>query len=229
MKFNEVLLCIFFLLFCAFAADGAQLFVTLNVDGNYITNVPDPVADSHAVNKRYADQVFAENALNALPAKCAGGQIAGYTPVPGEDLHAGMQHGVDWSTNTRFTVDSTGSNVYDNLTCLMWTKNANLHQGYWTNAIDFCTNLVYGGYSDWRLPNIRELKSLVDLSKYSPALPDGHPFSFVQSYSYYYWSSSTSSYNSEYAWLVNIGHGHVSISAKAYGFSRCVWPVRSGL
>ena len=42
---------------------------------------------------------------------------------------------------------------------------------------------------DWRIPNIRELHSLVDFGRVAPALPDGHPFLNVQEL--VYWSSST--------------------------------------
>ena len=233
MKLNNLIGGFIAIAFCACVANAAKIYVTLNTDGNYITNVPTPVADSPAVNKQYADWVFTINkteskvitSTNAFPAKCAGGQISGYTPIPGEDLYSNMQYGVEWETNTRFAVDLTGSNVFDTLTGLMWTKNANIGgTKTWVNAIDFCTNLVYGGYSDWRLPNVRELKSLVDLSKYSPALPSGHPFSAVQSGNY--WSSSTYAGYSDRAWYVHLYYGYVNYYYKTG--SCYVWPVRSG-
>ena len=219
-------LTIIILCFCVSVANAVKIYVPINTDGNYITNVPTPIADTHAVNKRYAHQTYAANALNALPAKCAGGQISGYTPIAGEDLHSGMQHGVDWSTNTRFTVDSTGSNVYDNLTGLMWTKNANIDgKKTWTNAITYCNDLVYGGYSDCRLPNRKELMSLVDYSKYNPVLPNGHPFSDVRANDYYL-MSSTYAGNSDFVWSVRMNYGYAFNHEKIYSYF--VWPVRAG-
>ncbi|RLD09135.1 MAG: hypothetical protein DRI44_09225 [Chlamydiae bacterium] len=209
---------------------AVKVYQNLNMTGQNITNVPAPIADNHAVNNEYIENLVDElyegtNLSVAVPAKCADGQIAGYTPIPAEDLYTNMQYGVDWSTNTRFTVDSTDSNVYDNLTGLMWTKDANLHQGNWTNAINYCTSLVYGGYSDWRLPNRKELFSLVDFSKYLPCLPLGHPFSAVQASRY--WSSSTRAFDdSGHAWVVymDIGGAHYFDKTNSY----YVWPVRAG-
>jgi hypothetical protein len=57
----------------------------------------------------------------------------------------------------------------------------------------------FGGCRDWRLPSIRELESLVDLSSHSPALTIGHPFVNVQDA---YWSSTTSVYEPRYAWTL---------------------------
>jgi hypothetical protein len=84
--------------------------------------------------------------------------------------------------------------VTDNLTGLMWTKNANIWGTLtWNTAIDSCEGYSLAGYSDWRLPNRRELESLIDASRSSPALPLGHPFTGVQSS--HYCSSSTDADN----------------------------------
>ncbi len=76
----------------------------------------------------------------------------------------------------------------------------------------------------WRLPNRKELQSLVDRSRYNPALPSGHPFTGVQSF--YYWSSSSFAYNTYNAWLVGMKYGYVDGSGK--GNYSYVWPVRAG-
>ncbi|MCM2357274.1 MAG: DUF1566 domain-containing protein [Geobacteraceae bacterium] len=84
----------------------------------------------------------------------------------------------------------------------------------------------YLGYSDWRLPNRKELRSLVDISRYNPALPAGHPFTNVQAS--FYWSSSTFASSTDYAWVVNLRDGSV-LNYYKYGYGNYyVWPVRAG-
>ena len=77
---------------------------------------------------------------------------------------------------------------------------------------------------DWRLPNVRELQSLIDYGQYGPALPPGHPFSGVQSL--FYWSSATYVDNPITAWIVGLGNGVVGNGTKTN--PRDVWPVRGG-
>jgi hypothetical protein len=98
------------------------------------------------------------------------------------------------ATTPRFT-DHLDGTVTDNLTGLMWTKDAQQIPGKlnWQAALDACNNLVYpisGVYEDWRLPNKNELLSLIDHNDMIPALPPGHPFINVV-LSSYYWSSTT--------------------------------------
>ena len=63
------------------------------------------------------------------------------------------QKGVTWPS-PRFTVQGNTNTVIDNLTGLVWARNANLGGAMtWSNAIVYCEGLTYGGHSDWRLPN----------------------------------------------------------------------------
>ena len=138
-----------------------------------------------------------------------------------------LKRGLAWP-NPRFT--DHGNTVTDNLTGLMWTKNANLPNGTrtWNGAIDYCNGMNSGagtyGYTDWRLPNVREMQSLIDYGRSWPALPSGHPFTGVQPA--YYWSSSTYAGNTFSAWHVHLGHGIVDGGGKTYAYY--VWPVRAG-
>jgi hypothetical protein len=112
-------------------------------------------------------------------------------------------------------------------------KNANCWGGQnWTDALTLSNTLAAGncGLSDgsaagaWRLPNFRELHSLIDFGQFNPAFPVGHPFSGVQSN--YYWSSTTYVLSPTGAWYVDLINGYVNVNDKS---SFClVWPVRGG-
>jgi hypothetical protein len=145
------------------------------------------------------------------------------------------QAGVDWPA-PRFT-DNLDGTVTDNLTGLIWLKDANCAS--FLAPIDFeaalgeanglsqgFCGLTDGSMAgDWRLPNIKELLSLVDYSQSSPALPSGHPFTSVESS--FYWSSSSYVPNPTIAWLVNMASGSGSLVANKT-LSTYVWPVRGG-
>jgi len=125
----------------------------------------------------------------------------------------------------RFTVQTNTECVKDNLTGLIWARNANqLGRVTWFNALSSCNNLNYGGKTDWRLPTIQELCSLIDYSNFCPALPTGHPFNVVQLD--YYWSSATYANGADYAWCVFLYHGLVDVSTKVTAYY--AWPVRGG-
>ena len=140
------------------------------------------------------------------------------------------QTGCKWDTSKgpRFITNSVSKTevaIKDRLTGLIWSQNANIgRQKSWAAATNYCENLVYAGNSDWRLPNVLELKSLIDYSRDNPALPSGHPFSAVQAY--YCWSSSSNACNSSFAWYVHMSYGNVSYNDKTRSYY--VWPVRAG-
>ena len=117
-----------------------------------------------------------------------------------------------------------GEIVSDTATGLQWQDDAIVKTTTrtWTSAIDYCENtLTLGGHNDWRLPNKKELLSIADRSRYNPAIDDTV---FVNTASYYYWSSTTYAYYSDYAWVVGFGYGYSSYYGyKTYdGYVRCV-------
>lgn len=160
------------------------------------------------------------------------GQTVSYVTNGTEDDGA-LQKGEVWPT-PRFTDNGNGT-VTDNLTGLIWMKNANAFGGQiWADALSDAKNLQ-AGYSglvdgskpgDWRLPNIRELQSLIDYGSAGPALPAGNPFTGVPQLSVY-WSSTTDAGDITKAWYVHFdGGGYVYNSDKSSGCY--VWCVRGG-
>jgi hypothetical protein len=151
----------------------------------------------------------------------------GQTPSYRTGDDGDLETGTAWP-NPRFTDLSDGT-VKDNLTGLEWVKAPHSLSGNsgtmkWISAIDFCNNLVYAGHSDWRLPSIKELESLVNCGAYNPALPAGHPFAGVQNG--LYWSGTSFAIDTDYAWLVGMYNGYVLYFNKSSNFY--VWPVRGG-
>lgn len=139
------------------------------------------------------------------------------------------EKGVAWP-NPRFTVQTDTNCVLDNMTGLMWARNANLvGVTNWDKAIIYCENLNYGGQTDWRLPNRRELFSLIDDGAMGVALPQGHPFSGVQDN--YYWSSTADPQEAlkhlDQKWIVDMGDGSVILN-NVTNYNNYVWPVRGG-
>jgi hypothetical protein len=62
---------------------------------------------------------------------------------------------------TRFTVYDNGT-VMDSSTGLMWAAHDNGAAATWKEAMIYCEGYAGGGYEDWRMPTIEELKTLYD-------------------------------------------------------------------
>lgn len=62
-------------------------------------------------------------------------------------------------------VDNGNGTVTDNATGLTWTQNDSGTGLDWEGALNYCSNLEYAGINDWRLPNAKELQSIVDYSR----------------------------------------------------------------
>jgi hypothetical protein len=176
-----------------------------------------------------------------------------YAPVPqtgqtgdiwGPGCDGALKKGVAWPT-PRFTDNNNGT-VTDRLTGLIWMRNVNVPTPLpamknWQAALDAASALRSGsewGYGltdgsmpkDWRLPNVRELQSLLDYGR-SPALPLGHPFT-ANGASLFgpFWSSTSRDGDGNAAWMVQFGGlaGNGSVWASSKTSVTYVWCVRDG-
>ena len=120
-----------------------------------------------------------------------------------------------------YTRDDNLEVVIDNSTGLMWQDNSDAKEikKDWQGAIDYCEDLTFASFSDWRLPTRMELKSIVDYGRYNPAIDS----TFQNIQSSYYWSSSRNVSNTDSAWLVDFYDGNGNWGHKSgSNYVRCV-------
>ena len=168
------------------------------------------------------DEIY-EKCVPAPPSPCEGapvektGQTTPY--ATGDDGY--LEKGVEWPS-PRFTDNADGT-VTDNLTGLIWLKDAGCFGlETWQDALSACNGLASGscGLSDgsiagdWRLPNIKEIQSLVDFGS-SPALPTSHLF--INMVYAAHWSGTTYHNNTSLAWYVDISNGNMRYLDKTTG------------
>ncbi len=123
---------------------------------------------------------------------------------------------------------------------LMWEKE--IRKINWYDAMEYAKNLRLGGYSDWRLPTVDELKEVVrscggtsveysDEKNYKSITDKNKANSSYQSCcenkgfknDYWYWSSTSVSGSTDRAWIVTFDDGVVCYYRKDGNYSlRCV-------
>jgi hypothetical protein len=172
------------------------------------------------------------NSLVSLPGT---GQATSY--VSGDD--GSLKEGVAWPS-TRYVNNHDGT-ITDSLTGLVWLQNAGCFSStVFATALADVNQLASGACGltdgskagDWRMPNLNELESVVDVSASNPALTAGNPFINVSNAIYW---SSTSYYGGETgspnAWAIRMSDGRYindSVSNAKTTASNGVWAVKSG-
>lgn len=90
------------------------------------------------------------------------------TPTEGDKLY-GQDANYDSGINFQF-IDNGDGTITDPVSGLMWQQTPPAEGMSWADAKEYCENLEYGGYSDWRLPTLKELFSISDFSQGWPYL-----------------------------------------------------------
>lgn len=137
-----------------------------------------------------------------------------------------------WPRYTPYAENGDGT-ATDNLTGLMWIQCAygqtwsagpscsdSAGAMFWQDAMNYCDGLSYAGQDDWRLPSVKELATLVDASRFTPAVQAS---AFPGSFSTYFWSSSSYANDGNLAWGVTFdGSAYKGDKATAAYNVRCV-------
>lgn len=130
------------------------------------------------------------------------------------------------SLEAKMIRDNTNLVVFDTATKLVWQDSSKTidinYKRTWEEAVDFCETLDHGGYTDWRLPNIHELNTIADITKYQPAISD----IFMYCDQSYYWSSTTygKSTGLTKAWVIDFTNADTTADylKTTEAFIRCV-------
>jgi hypothetical protein len=120
---------------------------------------------------------------------------------------------VVWAKPNSAYVDNGNGTVTDIETKLMW-QQATAGKMTWYDAMSYCPDLSIADYTDWRLPTLDELKTLVDIS-WGYNLTINHTY-FPDTVSSFYWSSTTNANLTSHAWGVDFSfyYGHDSYDYK---------------
>ncbi len=102
----------------------------------------------------------------------------------------------------------TSEHIYTNkLTGLVWQENRSKKKYTWKEAKKYCSDLVYGGYNDWRLPSQQEYKDIFLMYSKKRNTSDDNRNSTktvnlkIEWHSPWFWTSTK--YNTTQAWIFN--------------------------
>ncbi len=123
--------------------------------------------------------------------------------------------------DSRYQLLNGDTEVKDSQTGLIWQR-CSLGQTWsgtsctgtaatynWVNTLQTAKNMG----NDWRVPNVKELDSLVEEACYNAAINETY---FPNTVSSSYWSSSPVAYASGYAWIVDLDNGNNYNVPKSY-------------
>lgn len=136
-------------------------------------------------------------------------------------------------------LDHGDGTVTDIRTGLMWKKcteglsgggcQSGSAQGFsWSNALSHAEASDFAGYNDWRLPNVKELSTLIEHCRFMPSINTSRfPNTPIDSFPRdAFWSSSPVALDFDRAWFVSFWLGDISGSSRSH--SRLIRLVRAG-
>ena len=151
------------------------------------------------------------NDTNKIWATNAGGGIGNHPRT--ETISAGgtkkfhvraVRDVVSPTTVANAFTDNGNQTITDNLTQLVWQKNPRIDSMTWEDALQYADTFQLAGYTDWRLPNIKELQSINDEKRGSPSI---NKTFFPTAITGKYFSSTTLPNQTTKAWYLDTQYG----------------------
>jgi len=121
------------------------------------------------------------------------------------DLNTGLQ----WEKKNSLDTTPNFSNLHDADNTYLWSGNGSQETIWdWLDDVNAEGGTGFAGHTDWRIPNVKELQSIVDYGVFWPSIDPA----FGDTAASIYWSSSTLAVVPALAWLVNFSFGLVDFS-----------------
>ncbi|MBN1837355.1 MAG: DUF1566 domain-containing protein [Spirochaetales bacterium] len=139
----------------------------------------------------------------------------GQTTSYGTGSDGDLEMGVAWENDTRFEL-VVSQVLIDHLTGLMWAQSPEIATQTWTQAIDYANASTHADFTDWRLPNLRELRSLIHYGRDTVTWLRGVGFVNLQPAAY--WTSTTYYASTSQAWYVHLTEGTLSRGSKSSAY-----------
>ena len=114
-----------------------------------------------------------------------------------------------------------GNTVLDTKSKLVWQDDSAVEseEMLYSEANAYCKQLSLAGHKDWRLPTLRELRNIIDLKRYDPAINRTFEYTGEDSH----WSSTLYAGDPVRAWAVDFKSGSTSHNRHSYDYYvRCV-------
>lgn len=188
--------------------------------------------DTNNTSDTYTTSTYSYTIVDTNQNKCYNDEEEITCPLVGEDYYG--QDAQYSGTQASYTDNGDGT-ITDNNTGLMWTQDQSSDTMPWERTSEYVNSLTTGGYSDWRMPTVKELWSIRDFSSGWPWL-DTDYFNLssdgTQMRYHHTWTSNAYLIESEYQndqvvgdphWIVNDWTGHI----KAMSGMRFVRAVRN--
>jgi len=112
----------------------------------------------------------------------------------------------DSSASDNLLEDNGDGTIIDNQTRLTWQQSFPSEVMNWEESLAYCENLELAGSTDWRLPNVYELQSIVDYTTDSPCVNTDY---FPLTEKAYFKTSTTIDIDFFKAWVLDFNTGYV--------------------
>lgn len=121
--------------------------------------------------------------------------------------------------------DNGDGTITDSGTGLVWIKDAGVKASSRVKASEYCAGLKTGGYSDWRLPTVKEFATMISPSHGNEELRRILGVWGFVNIGDFYWTLLGDATFDDFAWNVDTGFSPMPADKKKNNF---VWPVRGG-